>query len=115
VLESIADFQLAPMSASYSSPSRTDFSAVKWIESQAALRTPEVAMMIFVPFKPVVLVLGLLSGLIFAGFLGSSLLEGKAPFAVDKGETPRAVVKQDAVRATPEHKHPQKAPSTRTQ
>jgi hypothetical protein len=70
-------------------------------------------MMILVPFKPVVLVLGLLSG--FAGFLGSSLLEGRAHFAVDKGETPRAVVKQDPVRATPEHKHPQKARSTRTQ
>ena len=35
-------------------------------------------MMILVPFKPVVLMLGLLSGLVFAGFIGSSLLEGKA-------------------------------------
>jgi hypothetical protein len=69
-------------------------------------------MMILVPFKPVVLVLGLLSGLVFAGFIGSSLLEGKAPF-VDSGETHRAVVKQDAVRATPEHEHPHKAPSVR--
>jgi hypothetical protein len=36
-------------------------------------------MMILVLFKPVVLVLGLLSGLIFVGFIGSSLLEGKEP------------------------------------
>jgi hypothetical protein len=72
-------------------------------------------MMILVPFKPVVLVLGLLSGLVFAGFIGSSLLEGKAPFAVDSGETRHAVAKQDAMRATPEHKRPHKAPSARTQ
>jgi hypothetical protein len=72
-------------------------------------------MMILVPFKPLVLVLGLLSGLIFAGFIGSSLLEGKVPFAVDTGETRHAVVKQDAVRATGEHKHRQKAPSARAQ
>jgi hypothetical protein len=50
-------------------------------------------MMVLVPFKSVVFVLGLLSGLVFAGFIGSSLLEGKAPFAVDSGETRRAVLK----------------------
>jgi hypothetical protein len=72
-------------------------------------------MMIFVPLKPVVLVLGLLSGLIFAGFIGSSLHEGQAPFAVDSGETRRAVVKQDAVRATQEHKRHHKAPSAGAQ
>jgi hypothetical protein len=71
-------------------------------------------MMILVPFKPFVLVLGLLSGLVFAGFIGSSLLEGKAPFAVDSGETRRAVVKQNAVPLSPEHKHPHKGASART-
>jgi hypothetical protein len=72
-------------------------------------------MMVLVPFKSVVFVLGLLSGLVFAGFIGSSLLEGKAPFAVDSGETRRAVLKQDTVRITPENKQPHKAPSARTQ
>jgi hypothetical protein len=72
-------------------------------------------MMVLVPFKSVVFVLGLLSGLVFAGFIGSSLLEGKAPFAVDSGETRRAVVKQNTVRITPENKHPHKTPSARTQ
>jgi hypothetical protein len=66
----------------------------------------EVAMMILVPFKPAVLVLGLLSGLVFAVFIGSSLREGNAPFALDSAETRRAVTKQDAVRVTPEHNHP---------
>jgi hypothetical protein len=72
-------------------------------------------MMILVPFKPVVLVLGLLSGLIFVGFMGSSLLEGKGPFAVDRGEMRHAVVGQDGARATPKHKHPHKAASARAQ
>lgn len=70
-------------------------------------------MMILVPFKPVVLVLGLLSGLVFAGFIGSSLLEGKAPFAMDRGEARHTVVRQDAARATTEHVRPHEAPSAR--
>jgi hypothetical protein len=76
---------------------------------------PEVAMMILVPFKPIFLVLGLLSGLIFVGFIGSSLLEGKEPFAMDRGEARHTVVRQDAARATPEHERPHKAPSVRVQ
>ena len=39
-------------------------------------------MMILIPFKPAILVLGLLTGLIFVGFVGSSLLEGKEPFVL---------------------------------
>jgi hypothetical protein len=48
-------------------------------------------MMIIVPFKPVVLVLDLLCGLIFAGLIASSPVEGKAPFTVDSDETRCAV------------------------
>jgi hypothetical protein len=70
-------------------------------------------MTILVPLKPVVLVLGLLSGLIFVGFLGSSLLEGKEPFVMDRAQTRHTLVKQETARATPEHKHPQKPPSVR--
>ena len=44
-------------------------------------------MMILIPCKPVVLVLGLLSGLIFVGFVGLSLLEGKDPFVMDRAKT----------------------------
>ena len=67
-------------------------------------------MMVLVPFKPVVLVLGLLSGLIFVGFVGSSLLEGKEPFVMDRAQTRHAIVKQDTARPTPEHKHAHKTP-----
>jgi hypothetical protein len=62
--------------------------------------------MILIPFKPVVLVLGLLTGLIFAGFLGSSLLEGKEPFVMGRGQARHTLVKQE---------HPQKAPPMRVQ
>jgi hypothetical protein len=71
--------------------------------------------MILVPFKPFVLVLGLLSGLIFVAFIGSSLLEGKDPLTVDRAEARHAAVKQDATRATREHKRPHRAPSPRAQ
>jgi hypothetical protein len=71
-------------------------------------------MMVLVPFKPIVLVLGLLSGLIFVGFVGSSLLEGKEPFVMDRAQTRRALIKQYA-RATPEDKHTQKTASVRVQ
>ena len=39
------------------------------------------AMYILVPWKPVVLVWGLLSGMILVSFVASSLLQGKNPFA----------------------------------
>ena len=62
-------------------------------------------MLILIPFKPIILVLGLLTGLIFVGFVGSSLLEGKEPFVMDRGQARHAVVKQD---------HPQKATSVQS-
>jgi hypothetical protein len=37
-------------------------------------------MYVLVPWKPVVLVWGLLSGMIFVSVVASSLLEGKDPF-----------------------------------
>jgi hypothetical protein len=72
-------------------------------------------MIILVPFKPVVLMLCLLSGLIFAGSIGSSLLEGKGPFSMNRGEARHTVVGQDAAGPAPEHKRPHKAPSARAQ
>ena len=39
------------------------------------------AMYILVPWKPVVLVWGLLSGMILVSFVASSVLQGKDPFA----------------------------------
>jgi hypothetical protein len=43
-------------------------------------------MQILVPWKPVVLVWGLVSGLVLVGFLGSSLLEGRNPFRVIRNQ-----------------------------
>ena len=51
-------------------------------------------MRILVPWKPVVLVWGLLSGMIFVGFVASSVLQGKDPFA------PGATITQPAATKT---------------
>jgi hypothetical protein len=60
-------------------------------------------MLILIPLKPVVLILGLLSGLILVGFVGSSLLEKTNPFAVGTSPVQHAIGKQnDAAR---EHNH----------
>jgi hypothetical protein len=65
------------MSACYAaiifSPSQVGFWAVEWKVDCKLLSIPEVAMMILIPFEPIILVLGLLTGLIFVGFIGSSL------------------------------------------
>ena len=45
-------------------------------------------MYILVPWKPVVLVWGLLSGMILVSFVASSVLQGKDPFA------PGAIIRQ---------------------
>jgi hypothetical protein len=53
-------------------------------------------MRILVPWKPVALVWGLLSAMIFFGFLASSVLQGKDPFA------PGAIITQPpAMKAGP--------------
>ena len=63
-------------------------------------------MWILVPWKPVVLVWGLLSGMIFFGFVASSVLQGKDPFA------PSATIAQPPASKTgvaqaeqPKHSH----------
>ena len=42
-------------------------------------------MVILVPWKPVALVLGLLSALILVSYFGSALVRGSDPFAPDTG------------------------------
>lgn len=42
-------------------------------------------MVIVVPWKPVALVLALLSALILVSYFGSALMRGKDPFAVSTG------------------------------
>ena len=57
-------------------------------------------MRILVPWKPVVLVWGLLSAMIFFGFVVSSLHEGKDPFAPSSMKTGVAQTAQQ-----PNHSH----------
>ncbi len=69
-------------------------------------------MQILVPWKPVVLVWGLVSGLVLVGFLGSSLLEGRNPFAPSATNMRPVVVKPAVAPAVPQPKHPHKAAPT---
>ena len=60
---------------------------------------------ILVPWKPVVLVWGLLSGMILVGFIASSLLQGRDPFAPGATIAQHADVKAAAVQAGQQPKH----------
>ncbi|MGA7293449.1 MAG: hypothetical protein WBW53_02640 [Terriglobales bacterium] len=63
-------------------------------------------MYILVPWKPVVLVWGLLSGMILVSFVASSLLQGKNPFAPGATITQPPAVKTGAAQAgQPKHSH----------
>ncbi len=72
-------------------------------------------MYILVPWKPVVLVWGLLSGMIFVSFVASSLLEGKDPFAPGATITQPPAAKTGAVQAGQQPKHSQKPARTPSQ
>ena len=56
-------------------------------------------MYILVPWKPVVLVWGLLSAVIFFGFVASSVLEGKDSFAPGATITAPSSVKTGAAQS----------------
>jgi hypothetical protein len=60
------------------------------------------AMLILVPWKPVVAVLVILNGLIFVGYVGSSIMEGKNPFAVRGNQI------HHTDRTSPTHRHTDK-------
>ena len=72
-------------------------------------------MYILVPWKPVVLVWGLLSAMIFFGFVASSVLEGKDPFAPGATITQPSSVKAGVAQAGQQPKHSQKAARTPSQ
>jgi hypothetical protein len=65
-------------------------------------------MRILVPWKPVVLVWGLLSEMIFFGFVASSVLQGKDPFAPGATITQPSSVKARVAQAGQHPKHSQK-------
>ena len=66
-------------------------------------------MYILVPWKPVVLVWGLLSAMIFFGFVASSVLEGKDPFVPRATRTQPSAMKATAANAGQQPKHSHKA------
>ena len=73
------------------------------------------AVYILVPWKPVVLVWGLLSAMLFFGFVASSVLEGKDPFAPGATIRQPSAIKAGAARAGQQPKHSQKAARTPSQ
>jgi hypothetical protein len=73
------------------------------------------AMYILVPWKPVVLVWGLLSGMILVSFVASSLLQGKNPFAPGATVTQPPSVKAGGAQAGQQPKHSHKAAWTPSQ
>ena len=72
-------------------------------------------MYILVPWKPVVLVWGLLSGMILVSFVASSVLQGKDPFAPGATITQPPATKAVAAQAGQQPKHSQKAARTPSQ
>ncbi len=72
-------------------------------------------MYILVPWKPVVLVWGLLSAMIFVGFVVSSLIEGKDPFAPGATITQPSAMKAGAAQAGQQSQHSNKVARTPSQ
>jgi hypothetical protein len=72
-------------------------------------------MYILVPWKPVILVWGLLSGMILVSFVASSVLEGKDPFAPSAIITQSPSVKTGVAQAGQQSKHSHKAARTASQ
>jgi hypothetical protein len=71
-------------------------------------------MLILVPWKPVGLVLGLLSALILVSYFGSSLLEGKDPFAISSGQWQHSTARHAAGHSVTAHKSVPKASAAAT-
>jgi hypothetical protein len=72
-------------------------------------------MYVLVPWKPVVLVWGLLSAMILFGFVASSVLKGQDPFAPGATIAPPSAVKVGAAQAGQQPKHSHKAARTPSQ
>jgi len=72
-------------------------------------------MRILIPWKPIVLVWGLLSAMIFFGFVASSVLQGKDPFAPGVTITQPAAAKTGVAKSGQQPKHSHKPASTPSQ
>jgi hypothetical protein len=72
-------------------------------------------MRILIPWKPVVLVWGLLSAMILFGFVASSVLEGRDPFAPGATITQPSGMKGTTAQSGQQPKHSRKATQTPSQ
>ena len=73
-------------------------------------------MLVLVPWKPVVIVWGLLSAMILFGFVASSVLQGRDPFAPDASFTQPGAVNAGATHTGQQQtKHVHKAARTPSQ
>jgi hypothetical protein len=72
-------------------------------------------MYVLVPWKPVVLVWGLLSGMILVSFVASSVLQGKNPFAPGAIIMQPAAAKTGTAQSGQSPKHSNKAAQTPSQ
>jgi hypothetical protein len=72
-------------------------------------------MQILIPWKPVVLVWGLLSGMIFVGFVASSVIQGKDPFAPGATISQPAAAKTGTAQSGQQPKHSNKPARTPSQ
>jgi hypothetical protein len=78
--------------------------------SQVVLDSGGRAMFILIPWKPVALVLGLLSALIFMSYFGSALIHGRDPFAVNAAHW-RQPAQHVSGHASTTHKAAEKQPA----
>lgn len=68
-------------------------------------------MVILVPLKPIAVVLGLLSALIFVSYFGSALIHGRDPFAVNAAHWRQLPAQHVSGQASTTHKAAEKQPA----
>ena len=68
-------------------------------------------MVVLVPWKPVALVLGLLSALVLVSYFGSALMHGRDPFAVSTGNWQSTTAHHAQSRSNRAHKPKVETPS----
>ncbi len=66
-------------------------------------------MFILVPWKPVALIVGILGALVFVGYVGSSLMQGRNPFGMPAAQSQVISSKPGGAPANSAHRNLHKA------
>jgi hypothetical protein len=66
-------------------------------------------MFILVPWKPVALIVGILGAMVFVGYVGSSLMQGRNPFGMPAAQTQVTSSKPVVAHANRPHRNLHKA------